>query len=122
MRTGIVFIVILSAVSAFPWVPDQPQVDSSLLKLRRQQPATGAGGQATCPFNPNHQGAAPYNSDYPYNHAQNGLPGQKLGGYKVPADGDTAHQFGVAGPLDIRGPCPGLNTLANHNVREHPSP
>lgn len=53
---------------------------------------------------------------YPYNSAQNGLPGKGIGGYQVPAPGDTAHQFVAPGPNDIRGPCPGLNTAANHNV------
>lgn len=30
---------------------------------------------------------------------------------------DPAHPFIEPGPNDIRGPCPGLNTLANHGVR-----
>ena len=29
---------------------------------------------------------------------------------------DTAHAFEAPGPNDIRGPCPGLNALANHHV------
>ena len=29
---------------------------------------------------------------------------------------DDAHPFQPAGPNDIRGPCPGLNTLASHGV------
>lgn len=37
----------------------------------------------------------------------------------MPAPGDTAHQFVKPGPLDIRGPCPGLNTAANHNFLAH---
>ena len=117
--TAVLLITYLSAVSAFPWVADQPEVDSSLLRVRRQQPGSGAGGAATCPSNPNHKGAAPFNPKYPYNYAQNGLPGKGGGGYKVPADGDTAHQYVSAGALDIRGPCPGLNTLANHNVSKN---
>jgi hypothetical protein len=36
------------------------------------------------------------------------------GGYRVPAEGDTAHQFIAPGPNDIRGPCPGVNAMANH--------
>lgn len=43
------------------------------------------------------------------------MPGKGKGGYQVPADGDTAHQFQKPGPNDIRGPCPGLNAAANHN-------
>ncbi|KAJ7506107.1 hypothetical protein B0H11DRAFT_2186260 [Mycena galericulata] len=30
-----------------------------------------------------------------------------------------AHKFTAAGPSDFRGPCPGLNTLANHNYIPH---
>lgn len=30
---------------------------------------------------------------------------------------DSKHPFVAPGPRDIRGPCPGLNTLANHGVR-----
>jgi len=37
----------------------------------------------------------------------------------VPAVGDTAHYFVAPGPNDIRGPCPGLNVLANHNFLAH---
>jgi unspecific peroxygenase len=29
---------------------------------------------------------------------------------------DAAHPFQPPGPNDIRGPCPGLNTLASHGV------
>ena len=29
---------------------------------------------------------------------------------------DAAHPYQPAGPNDIRGPCPGLNTLASHGV------
>lgn len=29
---------------------------------------------------------------------------------------DAAHPYQAAGPDDIRGPCPGLNTLASHGV------
>ena len=72
--------------------------------------------QSTCPFNPTHGGAAPYSSQYPYTGAKNGLPGTGVGGIIVPAPGDTAHQYEPPGPNDIRGPCPGLNALANHHV------
>jgi Peroxidase, family 2 len=68
-----------------------------------------------------HRGAAPYNSQYPYTGARNGAPGSQVGGVKVPADGDTAHAFEAPGRNDIRGPCPGLNAAANHNVRR-PAP
>ncbi|KAJ2911500.1 heme-thiolate peroxidase, partial [Candolleomyces efflorescens] len=32
---------------------------------------------------------------------------------------DSAHPFRSPGPHDIRGPCPGLNTLANHGYLPH---
>lgn len=103
---------------AFPWVASQAGVDSSLLK--RQQPPTGAGSAANCPFNANHKPAAPYNPKYPYNGARNGLPGKGVGGYQVPAPGDTAHAFVAPDySTDIRDPCPGLNTAANHNFLAH---
>lgn len=73
--------------------------------------------QSTCPFNSKHVGAAPYSSQYPYTGAKNGLPGTGVGGVNVPAAGDTAHQYDPPGADDIRGPCPGLNVLANHHVR-----
>jgi hypothetical protein len=63
--------------------------------------------------------AAPVTAKYPYNNAKNGLPGNGKGGYMVPADGDTEHQFVAPGANDIRGPCPGLNTAANHNFLAH---
>ena len=99
-------------VCAFPFVAEMPGVDSSLLR----NPSSKGKRQSNCPFNSNHPGAAPYSSDYPYLGAQNGLPGTGAGGILVPAAGDTAHAFAAPGPSDIRGPCPGLNAAANHNV------
>ncbi|MCJ1387504.1 hypothetical protein MMC18_000347 [Xylographa bjoerkii] len=104
--------------AAFPWVANMPGVDSSLLG-RRSAPLKRQSDQATCPFNTNHPGAAPYNSKYPYTGAQNGLPGTQVGGILVPAKGDTAHAFTAPGANDIRGPCPGLNAAANHNFLSH---
>ncbi|MCJ1383102.1 hypothetical protein MMC17_006215 [Xylographa soralifera] len=104
--------------AAFPWVANMPGVDSSLLG-RRSAPTKRQSDQATCPFNTNHQGAAPYNSKYPYTGAQNGSPGTQVGGILVPATGDTAHAFTAPGANDIRGPCPGLNAAANHNFLSH---
>ncbi|KAG9950922.1 Cloroperoxidase, partial [Aureobasidium melanogenum] len=122
MKNIAIASLFVASASAFPWVVDQPGVDSSLLgrKVRRQQPGGYQnGGAATCPFNSDHKGAAPYNSKYPYNGAQNGLPGKGVGGYQVPAPGDTAHQYVAPGKNDIRGPCPGLNAAANHNFLSH---
>ncbi|KAK4653315.1 hypothetical protein QC762_512205 [Podospora pseudocomata] len=91
--------------NALPWMADK----------RQQSGGAQPGGPLTCPFNPNHQPAARWDPDFPYNHAKLGLPGKGKGGYKVPADGDTAHAFMPPTDKDIRGPCPGLNALANHN-------
>ena len=105
---------------ALPWVAGQPGVDTSLFlkghSKRQQSGGSNPGGPATCPFNPNHQAAAPITSQYPYNNARDGLPGNGAGGFLVPAEGDTAHQYVAPGANDIRGPCPGLNAAANHNV------
>ena len=111
-RLALPFLAILDAALAYPWVANMPGVDSSLLFKNKAL----AKRQTTCPDNPNHPGAAPYSSEYPYTGAQNGLPGSAVGGIQVPAPGDTAHQFTAPGDDDIRGPCPGLNTAANHNV------
>ena len=91
-------------VTAYPFVANMPGVDSSLFRNAKRQQSGGfqKGGPATCPFNPNHPGAAPITSQYPYNGAVNGLPGKGVGGYQVPAPGDTAHQFVAPGPNDIR--------------------
>lgn len=35
---------------------------------------------------------------------------------------DAAHPWKQQGPHDIRGPCPGLNTLASHGVRDSKFP
>ena len=101
-------------VLSFPFLLNTPGVDTHLLpkeyheKNKRDDP--------TCPFNHVHPGAVPFNSQFPYTGARNGLPGTQIGGIEVPNDNDVAHRFEAPGPLDIRGPCPGLNTAANHHV------
>jgi len=104
MKNSVIISALLTSVSAYPWVVSQPGVDSSLLGLKKRQQSGGSdpGGPATCPFNSNHTGAAPFNPDYPYNSAQNGLPGKRTGGYQVPAPGDVAHYFIAPGQNDIR--------------------
>lgn len=123
MKSAIFFSLLATGTHAFPWVSEVPGVDSSLFaarrQYRRQQPGGTNGGAATCPFNANHVPAAPVTAQYPYNGAKNGVPGKQTGGYQVPADGDTAHQFVAPGANDIRGPCPGLNAAANHNFLSH---
>ena len=106
------FLLLTGMATAFPFVANMPGVDSSLLSKRSQH----IKRQSSCPFNANHPGAAPYSAMYPYTGAKNGSPGTQIGGIKVPADGDAAHAFEAPGPNDIRGPCPGLNTAANHHV------
>ncbi|KAK5709320.1 hypothetical protein LTR17_019891 [Elasticomyces elasticus] len=117
------YSLLASGAYAFPWVANQPGVDSSLFAARkafkRQQTPEGAGDAAHCPFNANHVPAAPVTSKYPYNNAKNGIAGNGKGGFQVPATGDTAHQFVAPGPNDVRGPCPGLNAAANHNFLAH---
>ena len=117
MRLVFFVAAIAAGTNAFPWVSEQPGVDSSA--LRNAKRSANAKRQASCPFNANHPGAAPYSSQYPYTGAKNGLPGTGVGGIKVPADGDTAHAFEAPGANDIRGPCPGLNTAANHHFLSH---
>jgi unspecific peroxygenase len=105
-------IMVVPNTVAFPWVAGTPGVRST-----SEVEAHLARRQTTCPFNANHVPAAPITSEFPYAGAQNGLPSTLPGNFQVPANGDTAHAFVPPGPNDIRGPCPGLNTAANHNVR-----
>ncbi|KAM0798766.1 Chloroperoxidase [Usnea florida] len=99
---------------AFPWMAGMPGIRSpSEVEAQLTERAT------TCPNNPNHVPAAPITSDFPYAGAIDGLPSTRPGNFQVPANGDTAHQFVPPGPNDIRGPCPGLNTAANHNFISH---
>jgi len=59
--------------------------------------------------------AAPYIPDFPYTGALlDGKPGNGTGGVPVPMPGDTAHYYQDPPPGAQRGPCPGMNTLANH--------
>ena len=112
--TTLAFVLTAHSALAFPFVAETPGVDASV--LRNAKRVSNEKRQTTCPFNSVHPGAAPYNASYPYTGAQNGLPGTGTGGILVPAAGDTAHAFEAPGPNDIRGPCPGLNTAANHHV------
>jgi unspecific peroxygenase len=121
MKVFVAALIAADVALAFPFVADTPGVDSSFLGTAKRNADPEHAKRATCPFNPNHRGAAAYNSQYPYTGARNGAPGSQVGGVKVPADGDTAHAFEAPGPNDIRGPCPGLNAAANHNVRR-PAP
>ena len=102
---------------SFPWMGDVLNSDGSLpnaqSELEKRQGTTMAG----CPYNPDHVPAVPANAEFPYLGAFNGLPAlHPVGNIEVPTDGDDAHNFTPPGPNDIRGPCPGLNTAANHNV------
>ena len=117
---SLALLFVAGTASAFLWVANLPGVDTSILK-RSPQPLVKRQANATCPFNPDHPGAAPINPLYPYTGALlDGLPGTGIGGVQVPAPGDTAHYYTPPGPNDIRGPCPGMNTAANHNVSHPP--
>ena len=104
-------LVALPKAMSFPFMAGMHGIRSA-----SEVEALHAKRQATCPFNTNHVPAAPITAQFPYAGATNGLPSTRLGNFQVPANGDTAHQFVAPGPNDIRGPCPGLNTAANHNV------
>ena len=101
----------LPVVISFPFMADMPEVRST-----SDVEALHSKRQTTCPFNTNHVPGVPITAQFPYAGAINGLPSTRPGNFQVPAIGDTAHQFVAPGPNDIRGPCPGLNTAANHNV------
>jgi hypothetical protein len=92
-------------------------ISSSLLVLSSLLPAfsfpSPAADPAACPLSK--RAAAPYTSQFPYGGATlNGLPGSQTGGFLVPATGDTAHEFQNPPSGAQRGPCPGLNVLANY--------
>jgi hypothetical protein len=76
-------LVLLSTASnawGYGWVASQAGVDSSLLREARY---ANQKRQTSCPFNPDHKGAAPYSDKYPYTGAKNGAPGTGKGGIKV---------------------------------------
>ena len=116
-KIALLGLIALPTAFSFPWMGDMIGSDGKLPhaepELEKRQGTTMAG----CPVNPNHVPAAPATPQFPYLGAFNGLPAtHPVGNIEVPADGDTAHNFVAPGPNDIRGPCPGLNTAANHNV------
>ncbi|KAI7541530.1 Cloroperoxidase [Hortaea werneckii] len=119
LTKGALATLFAAQASAFPWVLDtigQPRDYFGRQERRQAMP----GSAATCPNNPNHKGAVPISAKYPYCGAKNGLPGfQVCVNNLVPAKGDTAHYYTPPGPNDIRGPCPGINTAANHNFVSH---
>ncbi|KAF2200873.1 Cloroperoxidase [Delitschia confertaspora ATCC 74209] len=104
----------LGVASAFPFMANDPNLANKHLLERQQSGGILPGGPETCPFNPDHQPGHSFSLKFPYNWANNGLPGKGKGGYQVPAPGDDAHRFIPPTDKDIRGPCPGLNALANH--------
>ncbi|KAF1960406.1 Cloroperoxidase [Byssothecium circinans] len=112
MRYALFFPVGL--VSGYAFIANQPGIKNTHLLARQQSAGPLPGGPETCPFNPNHVPAVPVNAEFNYNGAYGGFPGRGKGGYQVPAPNDTAHQFMPPTDKDIRGPCPGLNAMANH--------
>ncbi|EME45343.1 hypothetical protein DOTSEDRAFT_170687 [Dothistroma septosporum NZE10] len=109
---ALLIVLLAVAAAAYPWVESAAGLDSSLLKRGY---AVQERDSAQCPFNANHVSAPLVTAQYPYNNAKNGQPGDGKGGYPVPAPGDTVHEFRAPdAQTDIRGPCPGINTMANH--------
>ena len=119
-------LIALPSALSFPWMAGMPGLNENMARnmanersysdLHKRQSKPGCYAQSCCPNNPVHPGAAPLTAQFPYLGAKNGLPATRLGNIEVPADNDNAHAFQAPGPLDIRGPCPGLNTMANHHV------
>lgn len=108
LRAGVVAALAGQAL-AFPWVASHVGMDPREMAKRDSLVERQDPGSNVCPFNPNHQGAVPYNPKYPYCGAINGAPGfQVCANNLVPAKGDTAHAWQAPGKNDIRGPCPGL--------------
>ncbi|CAD6591759.1 MAG: hypothetical protein ASARMPREDX12_005409 [Alectoria sarmentosa] len=119
-KMALLGLIALPAAFGFPWMGEMIGSDGSLpnaqAELEKRQGTTMAG----CPYNPNHVPAVPATSQFPYLGAVNGLPAtHPVGNIEVPTDGDNAHNFVAPGPNDIRGPCPALNTAANHNFLSH---
>ncbi|PMD19253.1 Cloroperoxidase [Hyaloscypha hepaticicola] len=114
MRTIWSIACCAGVAAAFPFVVRQEGIKNAHILQRQQSGGYQPGGPANCPFNPNHEFPVPVTDEFPYNGAKGGLPGEGVGGYLVPAAGDTAHQFIAPTDQDIRGPCPGLNAAANH--------
>ena len=117
LKVALLGLIALPTAFSFPWMGEMIGSDGSLpnaeAELEKRQGTTMAG----CPYNPNHVPAAPATSEFPYLGAYNGLPAlHPVGNIEVPTDGDPYHNFTPPGKNDIRGPCPGLNTAANHNV------
>jgi hypothetical protein len=79
ITSSFLFLSSASTAWGYGWVAGQAGVDPSLLKARYANQKR----QTSCPFNPNHKGAAPYSDSYPYTGAKNGIPGNGKGGIKV---------------------------------------
>lgn len=115
-KSLLIALATANSALAYPWVANAPGVDSSMLAPRGSR-LRMPRDSPDCPFNPNHEPAAPITSQYPYNGAIHGQPGNGKGGYLVPAAGDTAHEYRAPNPqTDIRGPCPGVNVSYSLNL------
>ncbi|KZT36085.1 Cloroperoxidase [Sistotremastrum suecicum HHB10207 ss-3] len=88
MRSLLLSVLVLgTVVSAFPSLSSRPR----------------ASAYANAP------------SAYPYTSSpSDGLPGTGKGGYLVPDPNDALHAFQPPPDGAQRGPCPGMNVLANH--------
>ncbi|KAI7469716.1 Cloroperoxidase [Hortaea werneckii] len=114
---------VLPLSSAYPWALNIANGEGNAADISEAVTSTLSkrADRGTCPVHLLRKGAAPYSDVYPskYTGAKNGLPGTGKGGVLVPAKGDTAHAYVKPSASDVRGPCPGLNTLANHNFISH---
>ena len=120
LNIALLGLIALPSAISFPWIGGMPGLNGDTFDvnsaLDKRQTAKGCYAQSCCPNNPKHPGAAPLVSPFLYLGAKNGAPATRTGNIEVPTDNDKAHEFQPPGSLDIRGPCPGLNTMANHHV------
>ena len=121
-EVALVGLIAFPSVYSFGWVAQMPGINNKELLqahsgLVKRQTAKGCYAASCCPFTSPRVGARPFTSQFPYLGAKNGMPATRLGNIEVPAYNDVAHQFEAPGAGDIRGPCTGLNTMANHHVQ-----
>ena len=121
LKAAFAGLMALPSVFSFGWVAQMPGINNKELLqthsgLVKRQTAKGCYAESCCPFTSPRVGARPFTTQFPYLGAKNGAPATRLGNIEVPTDNDVAHNFEAPGAGDIRGPCPGLNTMANHHV------
>jgi hypothetical protein len=95
MRVSIVVLAHFAlSVSAFPWMANIPGIDLSIMQEHEENFAPSKQRRQsldpTCPFNPDHQGAAPFDPAFPYTGSIGGLPGTGIGGIQVRSRPDNS--------------------------------